>query len=290
MARQGTQFKSATAAEVLVSGKKEIVLLFNPQKKRWAFSDEGGGLRYVNSRAPSPGDPIGNFASCDISDVVGAWLVGLQAEIAPTIHRAVTWLDRAIQDDERFGESQDYHRQTLRWARALGKWMEHGTQDAEDWAAAMRHEEASWSGAQRPVPPKQIIQNRLDDYMAFSVQAACYERGIETYERLAGAKKPSLGKTLKPRHFAYAICLRQQQGAYDEQALFEAGRKMLQANLEETWLGGGQSIRAATWLKIVYWDKDLREGRSPALTPLQTLLKAYENMPNVPMPPFVHQG
>ncbi|MBB3919589.1 hypothetical protein GGQ65_006935 [Rhizobium fabae] len=31
---------------------------------------------------------------------------------------------------------------------------------------------------------------------------------------------------------------------------------MLRANLEETWLGDGQYERAATWLKIVYWDRD----------------------------------
>jgi len=56
---------------------------------------------------------------------------------------------------------------------------------------------------------------------------------------------------------------------------------MLQANLQKNWLGGGQYIRSATWLKIVYWHND------EALTPLQTVLKAYENMPKVPRPDFV---
>ena len=56
---------------------------------------------------------------------------------------------------------------------------------------------------------------------------------------------------------------------------------MLQANLEETWLGAGQYTRAATWLKIVYWDRD------QTLAPLATILKAYDNMPNVPLPDFM---
>ena len=56
---------------------------------------------------------------------------------------------------------------------------------------------------------------------------------------------------------------------------------MLQANLEEAWLGGGQFLRAATWLKIVYRHYD------KSLTPLEVVLKAYDNMPNVPRPDFV---
>ena len=98
-----------------------------------------------------------------------------------------------------------------------------------------------------------------------------------------GLKKPSrmtknwLSGDLKPRDFGYALCLyRAARRNFEEKELFEAGRKMLQANLQEEWLGGGQFIRAATWLKIVYWRGD------ETLTPLQTVLKAYENMPKVP--------
>ncbi|MHC2460660.1 hypothetical protein ACVMIX_007364 [Rhizobium leguminosarum] len=39
--------------------------------------------------------------------------------------------------------------------------------------------------------------------------------------------------------------------------------------------GWGQYLRAVTWLKIVYWHHD---GK---LTPLEVILKAYVNMPNV---------
>lgn len=56
---------------------------------------------------------------------------------------------------------------------------------------------------------------------------------------------------------------------------------MLRANLQENWLGRGQYIRAATWLKIVYWHHD------QSLTPLQTVLSAYDNMPDVPQPDFI---
>jgi hypothetical protein len=56
---------------------------------------------------------------------------------------------------------------------------------------------------------------------------------------------------------------------------------MLQWNLEGEWLGMGQDKTAAIWLKIVYWHKD------KTLTPFQTILKAYDNMPRVPKPDFI---
>jgi len=40
-------------------------------------------------------------------------------------------------------------------------------------------------------------------------------------------------------------------------------------------------MRAAMWLKIVYWHRDKE------LTPLQIILKAYENMPDVKKPHFL---
>ena len=46
-------------------------------------------------------------------------------------------------------------------------------------------------------------------------------------------------------------------------------------------VGIGLDRRAATWLKIVYWHHD------QTLTPLETILKAYDDMPNVPLPYFM---
>ena len=58
---------------------------------------------------------------------------------------------------------------------------------------------------------------------------------------------------------------------------------MLQTYLQSSWLTGLFTY-AAMWLKIVYWPHD------PSLTPPETILKAYENMPDVPRPEFVSTG
>jgi hypothetical protein len=241
------------------------------------------GTRYDASR------PMGNVARSELNVVVSAWLVGLQKEVASVVPRCLDWITTAIDDDEKFGANQNLHRTNLHWAKAMADWMNGGL-DSASWASARVFEEAAWRDEKRPWPMNEIIQSGLDDYMAFAYQAGddsssdgleSYESGIQIYEHWLGKQVPSLSKTLKPREFAYALCLHRVRSQFSRDELFKAGRRMLRANLEAKWLGAGQFIRGATWLKIVYGNFD------PALTPLQTILKAYDDMPNVARPQFI---
>ncbi len=166
--------------------------------------------------------------------------------------------------------------------------MRHAENAQEDWAAMLHLAKAYWTEERHPIGPNWIVNHCLDDYMAFAVQSGLHAEGIETYQRLAGLRNVSTKKIRKPREYAYALCLQQVQARFDEEELFAAGRRILQTHLDDQWLGRGQSLRAATWLKIVYWDRDRLAGRVPSLTPLQTVLKAYENMPGVEAPNFVN--
>ncbi len=255
-----------------------------------------------------PARPMGNFAVHDIREVICAWLVRHEKQIASVLPRALEWLDKAIEgkEEERFGSLPCSHRKTLHWAKALGQWMHGKGNDEASWKIAQDAEiEYMRTGftkvlgvdkfdykLQRFVPQeikglpyssrRLLIDGTLDDFMAFSLQAGQYDTAVEEYERHLKPKNPSLKTALKPRAFAYALCLKKLGRArFGEDELLEAGRRMLQANLEETWLGAGQYTRAATWLKIVYWDRD------QTLAPLATILKAYDNMPNVPLPDFM---
>lgn len=231
--------------------------------------------------------PMGNVASGELSFVIHAWLVGLQPEIEPVIRRSIQWIEKAIADDEDFGVDRNAHRKTLHWALAIGQWLDTGANVDGEWDLARKYEESRWCHEKRPWPVSEIVQFGLDDYMAFAcqsdVQSTVYEAGREIYERFSGKAGPvSLSKTLKPREFGYALCLhRTGVQLFDDADLFRAGRKVLEANLQGVWLAGGQFIRAATWLKIVYG----LTGK--AFTPVQTVLKAYDNMPDVPMPEYL---
>lgn len=258
--------------------------MFDPIRKR-QVTEEGGLARALRTLY-DPKRPMGNIAQHELADVISAWLVGLHIEIAPIIPRSLQWLDKAIEEDEEFGGDPNAHRTTLHWAKALGGWLDTGWNDEGEWDSARVYEEARWRYEKRPWPTNEIVKCGLDDYMAFAYQGGehneGFEAGVDMYERWTGKSEVSLSKMLKPRDFGYALCLhRTARQQFDEDDLFKAGRKMLQANLQEIWLGGGQFIRAATWLKIVYWHHD------EALTPLQTILKAYDNMPKVARPDFI---
>ena len=77
------------------------------------------------------------------------------------------------------------------------------------------------------------------------------------------------------------VCQNQLNPIHDTQTMIEVGKKLLAKYVEDTWLGYGQFTRATMWLKIVYW----HHGED--LTPEQTLLKIYENMPNIETPEFI---
>jgi hypothetical protein len=174
----------------------------------------------------------------------------------------------------------------MRRLNAIGSWMDTGLDNEGEWDETRVYEEARWRYEKRPWPTSEIVKYGLDDYMAFAFQGGehdiGFEAGIDMYERWTGKTDISLSGTLKPHELGYALCLcKAGRRDFAPDDLFKAGRRMLRANLRENWLGGGQFIRAATWLKIVYWHP------GETVTPLQTILKAYENMPKVPRPDFL---
>jgi hypothetical protein len=234
----------------------------------------------LGEKLVADGRPYGNIAAHEIGDVIIACLVGLSDLAEPLVPRALDWLDRAIREDEEFGESPDFHRLTLQRAKAIGLWLRDAANAAATWGLARQYSEAALKD-RKAYAPRKAAKRYLDDYMALCLQSEQFEFGIATFEKYWGPSQFSPARTPTPRKLGYALCLHKGRGLHNAEELFVAGRRMLRANLEETWVGSGQYIRAATWLKIVHWH------RNPSLTPLQTILLAYEDMPHVPRPDFV---
>lgn len=259
--------------------------MFDPAISRMnAFSEEM--LRFYLNTKYDASKPMGNIAVCEVDTALHGWLVGLHDEVKPIICRSTAWIEKAINLKEQFGSDPNAHFTKLYWAKALCGWLENGWNFEGDWGSARIFEESSWRNGSRPWPESEIIKYGLDDYMLFSYQAGehedSFEAGIEMYERWLGKKQVSLSKRLKPRDFAYALCLhRTARQQFDENDLLKAGKRMLDSNMQVGWLSGGQFIRAATWLKVVYWHF------SEALTPYDVVLKAYDHMPDVERPEFI---
>ncbi|ATB70875.1 hypothetical protein SJPD1_2787 [Sulfurospirillum diekertiae] len=252
---------------------------FNPIRGRESWlKNDASLLKWLLARQYEPGDPMGNMAASHIRSIIECYLYGLSKEIQPVIARSLEWLNIAIEQDEWSDHPDpDYHRATLHEAKALALWLQNSDPAIEIWDKA-RHFLLS---VMEPAYGKKIKTDGLDAYLSYCIHAEQYEAGVMEYEKYYGVSKVSFGGSMAPRKWAYAFCLNHIKPQFDPEKLFQAGRKMLQTHLDNNWLGVGQNIRAAMWLKNVYW----HDNRT--LTPLETILKAYENMPDIPKPDFI---
>lgn len=261
-------------------------MMFDPYKTRFrAF--EPAMLRFYLGTEYDADAPMGNVAIQRVSDVIYGWLVGLHGEVAPILPKAIGWLDQAIREGEDFGVDLDGHRSRLCAARALAGWLQDGSACQAMWNEAAISQRASWLSCAHVWPNSAIVYWALAPTMAYLLLAGDAFDGpataIALYEQHTGRNKPPSVKTLRsPLGLAYALALQATgRQRYEPQALAAAGRRVLSINLEEKWLGQGQVSEAALWLKLTY------AQHQPPLTPLQTILKAYDNMPQVPWPDFM---
>lgn len=253
-------------------------MLFDPIKFRETGQDYT--LRSLLNLKFDESKPMGNFLIYELDAIIKLILVGAYAQIAPVVPRFLEWLQMAIDRDEEFGADKDFYYQGLHWAEANYLWLLNNEHSQEVWGRAQVHSEVVVR-KQRSSVNKNNAMLTLDDYMALCVASKRYDQGILEFEEFLGAQAISLKKSLKPREFGYAICLHHAASAFSKADLRTAGEKMLRCHLQEVWLGGGQYARAATWLKIIYWDTQL------VANPVDAILKAYDNMPKVLRPDIV---
>lgn len=253
---------------------------FNPIRGREVYLEEDMYmLKSFLARQYESGDPMGNMAASHIGSIIKCYLCGLSKEVQPVIARSLEWLNIAIEQDEWSDHVRpDFHRWELHEAKALALWLQSADPAIEIWDKARQFNLSILNGGAYQKSTKTL---GLDDYMSCCIHAEQYEAGVMEYEKYYGVSKVSFGGSMAPRKWAYAFCLNHIKPQFDPEKLFQAGRKMLQTHLDNNWLGVGQNIRAAMWLKNVYW----HDNRT--LTPLETILKAYENMPDVPKPDFL---
>lgn len=255
-------------------------MLFNPINKR-----ENAMIDFLINTEYDSERPMGNVALSGINMLIGYWIVGFKLETEAILLSRIEWMQLAIDSDERlknsYGDDAFFHKYNLYKHLALAKWLYTGVDSQVDWQHARvifvdNYVSGDW------YEKRKFRTDALDDYLTLCIQAESYQAGIDEFEKYHRQKKISLKtKVITPRDYGYLVCQNKLNPVHDDATMTELGRKMLVANLEDhPWLGYGQYSTAAMWLKIVYgyYKKDL--------TPEQTLLKCYENMPNVPKPNF----
>lgn len=260
---------------------RELTMKWNPAEEREAFLQDDGFLiqSYLDEEF-DPDAPMGNCAIVNVRTVINCWLCGLAKEIQPIFVSTFDWLEFAIAKGEATGPSR-YHRANLYVAKAICEWLDKSTNDLGAWKDAMAHAILRFQkdGSNR----REAVSEYLDQVMPSCYFAGDYETGIAEFEKCCDVRSLSLNKTWRPREFAYAMCLHRLRGEFSVDELVEAGEKMLRSYLDEEFLCNGEYIDAAIWLKMVYGLK------TPELTPMQTLLSAYDVM-NEELPKFVAEA
>lgn len=278
---------------------------FDPLELRQSYESFVLGFERVQQRSMCPEHTLGSHAMASLSAVVYAWLVGLNAEIRPSLVRSYEWLSESIDLEETLGESPAFHRAKVYEARGLACWMLHSTNDPQSYLGALRcydvhfQEEGFKNNpkahtfnyeTQRfedlyirglPMTNKDILGGSLVSYMAACAQCGEYERGIRLYERVGGRTDIGPNKIQHPVHYGYWLCKELLQDQQLSARHCEVGRRVLRTYLQGQWLNYGQATTAAHWLKIVYWHTG-QEADPEAI-----LLRSYDDMPKVDRPSFV---
>lgn len=261
---------------------------FDPIRKRETV--EEFALAYALSRAPEVGGALGGFATGNVGDVVGFWLVNVETDLLALIRKSIQWIDTAIEVGECFGPTtvKNWWQEELWMAKALGQWMLADPAAHASWLEALRSGEASLLQDSGVYQAKHVATLRLDRYMGYCVLAGEYERGLKEYERYHPAVPLKLTSINSPRAFAYVLCRFELLGEGDAAFVHRAGRKVLAKHLQSDWLGRGQWLTAALWLHAVYSHRSALASDTTVPTDARgIILRAYDNMPQVTRPDFV---
>lgn len=132
-----------------------------------------------------------------------------------------------------------------------------------------------------PLSDEAIAQGYLMDYLACCIQSEQYARGVSLSERIGAAKNIDPKHIKKVTEFGYWACRESLRGKIPTDTYLSVGERTLKGHLQSEWLAHGHMLIAANWLEIVYWHSGV------TAVPLDTILKAYDLMPDVPRPTFV---
>ena len=259
---------------------------------------------------------VGNSARQLMNEMTYGWLVGLQQDVVPALHKYRSWFEYSRDIDEQFGDFPLSVSAFRDWAYGLCLWMLDGRNHPEVYRGACDLMDRAYATAYRygpsPSPPKsppkivggqecqesKFVGGKVQDdrvklpardcdilesmrfYFTLCLQSGELERGLALYCRVGGNTAIDAKSIRDERDLGCWISDARLRGVSEDE-IVAVGTGFLTKVLQEDWLGSGQAAEAATWLKIVFW----HSGRTK--TPLETVLKAYDCMPKVQRPDFL---
>jgi hypothetical protein len=148
-------------------------------------------------------------------------------------------------------------------------WLLYDQHDAESLGRFVEHED-------RFLATSHVGNDRIGISLLLPtyVDAGAYRRAMELFATTPGLSVPkSLNSIRNEAQMCYIICCRELNQEYAKEKITSALSRFLTRNMDD-WLSNGHFVRAAEWMKIVYW-----RDRNSEVSPKIALLKCYDHLP-----------
>jgi hypothetical protein len=201
---------------------------------------------------------------------IQCFLVGMDEPAVRLLQKAHQWLVIAIAEKEKPQRYAPDGTEALRLHNlAICRWLLHAEHDAESFQQVVQHED-------RFLASSGLWKNRVEVSLALPayVDGGAFQRALEIFDGTAGLSAPETPRQAKSEaQMAYVLCRQHLDKPYGESEISSAARNFLVKNIDK-WLGAGHCVRAAEWLKIIYWN-----DTDQTLSSKSVLMNCYDYMP-----------
>jgi hypothetical protein len=222
----------------------------------------------------------GSSSHAFLGTAIRCLLNGLDEPAFQLLKKAQQWVSVALAEEEipkRFLHDERYspdgeaalRNQTL----AMTNWLLNGQHDAESYRRFVECEDR-FLGSSELGKDKVSISLLLPIY----VDAGVYQRALERFASSRLTAPKSCGPVRNESQMAYVLCRYRLGEDFTETEVSSVTGTFLDSNVDG-WLTSGHFVRAAEWMKIVYW----REGKA-GISAKEALLKCYDHLSDCSLP------
>ena len=244
---------------------------FVPKRSRELLLDPVGGYEWSLHRDFEKSKAVGGLSrSADsyLGQAVECLLVGFDEPAGRLLKHAAEWVQIAVESGERPqryfpGATEAMRFQTL----GLCNWFLFNQHDVESLGQFVEYMDRCLNGQKR----KDKIGVSLT-LLAY-VNAGAFERTLEIFGSTRGLTPPASLSARNEAEMAYILSRHHLGLQYSQDEVRTATNKFLAKNIDK-WLSNGHAVRAAEWLKIIYWNDTDR-----TLSAKEVLMKCYDYLP-----------
>jgi len=158
---------------------------------------------------------------------------------------------------------------------ALCKWLTDSHHDHSSYLSYVREMDNFYHAEAK------LTKQEVSLFLANYLDAGACERVLEIFAQHPRLRPPTNLETIPlAGQMVYVLCQHSLGLRYDADQVRAATTAFLDREVD-SWLQHGQSLRAARWMKIAYWNPVPEPERPRAR---ETVLKCYDHLPGVKKP------